>query len=441
MFQTCFRRVEIQKEVQDMGFSFQLEKTLGEFKLNLEAKGQGNRLGILGASGCGKSLTLKLLAGIETPDKGRIQIGENLLFDSSQKRNVRPQNRKVGYLFQNYALFPHMTVEENIGAGLKGKSGKLRKGEGLSAGSLKAGLQGKFGKSQKGGKTAAGNPKEGLQGKKIQKQRRVQEMMEKFQLTGLSDRLPGELSGGQQQRVALARIMAYEPEVILLDEPFSALDVFLKDQMQRELEELLEDFPGLVILVSHSRDEIYRFSEELLVMDQGRAVVFGKTKEIFANPRYREAARLTGCKNIAEARRLDAHRLEVPEWGICLCLKREIPKDVTGIGYRAHDFVPVWGQRRNNCLKVQVTRMAEMPFEYHYYLQPVSQSAQKGSQERFVSQWERNILQEPPGRQMEQKVLPEQSLCWFVQKDRHNRIEEQGLPGYLELKEEHIMLF
>lgn len=366
-----------------MGFSFQIEKTLGEFKLSLKAESQGNRLGILGASGCGKSLTLKLLAGIETPDAGHIRIGENLLFDSGQKRNVKPQNRRIGYLFQNYALFPHMTVAENIGAGLQGKS--------------------------------AGTLKTRWSGKKIQRQRRVQEMMEKFQLTGLADRLPGELSSGQQQRAALARMMACGPEVILLDEPFSALDVFLKDQMQRELEELLADFPGLVILVSHSRDEIYRFSEELLVMEQGHEVIFGRTKEIFANPRYREAARLTGCKNIADARRIDAHRLEVPDWGICFCLEREIPDGVTGIGYRAHDFVPVWGGRRNHCLSVQVRRMAEMPFEYHYYLQPVCQSGQQ--------------------------TVPRQSLCWFVQKEKHIQIEERGLPDYLELKEECMMLF
>ena len=94
-------------------------------------------------------------------------------------------------------------------------------------------------------------------------------MIEKFELTGLADRLPGQLSGGQQQRVALARIMAYEPDVILLDEPFSALDVFLKDRLQQELIEMLKDYEGTVIMVSHSRDEIYRFSEELLIMDQG----------------------------------------------------------------------------------------------------------------------------------------------------------------------------
>ena len=109
----------------------------------------------------------------------------------------------------------------------------------------------------------------------------MREMIEKFQLTGLEKRFPAELSGGQQQRVALARIMAYKPDVILLDEPFSALDMYLKDRLQQELQELLEDYEGTVIMVSHSRDEVYRFSEELLIIDQGQIVAAGRTKELF----------------------------------------------------------------------------------------------------------------------------------------------------------------
>ena len=233
--------------------------------------------------------------------------------------------------------------------------------------------------------------------------------MEKFQLTHFADRLPGELSGGQQQRTALARIMAYEPDVILLDEPFSALDVYLKDQMQKELEELLKDYQGLVVLVSHSRDEIYRFCQELLVMAHGRCVVYGKTREIFARPLYREAAVLTGCKNIADIRRMDAHRIEVDGWGISLLTQGEIPEDITCIGYRAHDFVPIWGQRKRNCLEVHVKSMAEMPFEYNYYLQPEEHG--KGS-----------------------------PICWFVQKEKHQLIKEKGLPDYLEIREDCLML-
>ena len=176
-----------------MGLTVNIKRKHGEFKLDIQFQSESKRIGILGASGCGKSMTLKSIAGIETPDAGKIQIGDAVLFDSEKKINLKPQKRNVGYLFQNYALFPTMTVAKNIETGLKGS--------------------------------------------KEEKQKRVQEMIEKFQLHGLENRLPGQLSGGQQQRVALARIMAYEPDVIMLDEPFSALDVFLKDRLQQELKE------------------------------------------------------------------------------------------------------------------------------------------------------------------------------------------------------------
>ena len=189
-----------------------IHKTLGRFHLDMHVKSNSKRIGILGASGCGKSMTLKCIAGIETPDQGQIVLEERILYDNTQKINIKPQKRKIGYLFQNYALFPTMSVRKNIMAGLRCSQEEQEK--------------------------------------------IADQMIEKFQLTGLGNRLPGELSGGQQQRVALARIMAYEPDAILLDEPFSALDEFLKDKLQQELMEMLEDYPGTVILVSHSRDEI-----------------------------------------------------------------------------------------------------------------------------------------------------------------------------------------
>ncbi len=183
-------------------------------------------------------------------------------------------------------------------------------------------------------------------------------MMEKFQLLGLGKQLPGELSGGQQQRVALARIMAYEPEVILLDEPFSALDDFLKDRLAQEMLDLLKDYRGTVVLVSHSRDEIYRFTRELLTMADGMQISYGGTREIFANPGRKETARLTGCKNIAEAKRIDGRHLEVPEWGITLCLNENIPEKVAFVGVRAHEFIPVWGDAGSNCIPVNVKSSA-----------------------------------------------------------------------------------
>lgn len=351
-----------------MDIEVRIKKNFGDFTLDMEFRSRNTRIGILGASGCGKSMTLKSIAGIEKPEEGFIRVGDKVLFDSSAKIDLKPQKRKIGYLFQNYALFPTMTVEKNIQAG--------------------------------------------LQGTKEEKRSRAQEMIRKFQLSGLADRLPGELSGGQQQRVALARIMAYEPDVILLDEPFSALDVFLKDRLQKEMAEMLADYTGIVIMVSHSRDEIYRFSEELLVMSAGRPVIYGGTKEIFADPVYREAARLTGCKNFSYIRRVDAHTAELTGWGMQVHTKKEIPEQAVCIGYRAHDFVPVWGERKENCMKVRLNGMAELPFENNYYLLPEQESLD-GS--------------------------PVQLVSWFVQRERMPEIEEKGLPDYLEIKEEKLM--
>ncbi len=229
-----------------MSLTVNVKKRFPVFELDVRFESSASRIGILGASGCGKSMTLKCIAGIEIPDEGEIVINGKVMYRSGDKICVKPQKRSIGYLFQNYALFPTMTVVQNIGAGLKG-SGK-------------------------------------------QNRERIREMLYTFRLDGLEERLPGELSGGQQQRVALARIMAYEPDVILLDEPFSALDQFLKDRLQQELYDMLEAYKGTVILVSHDRDEIYRFSEELLVLDQGKAVTCGRTREGFADPGCLEAA-------------------------------------------------------------------------------------------------------------------------------------------------------
>lgn len=348
-----------------MAVEVRIKKNFRDFRLDVQFLGQSRRIGILGASGCGKSMTLKSIAGIEAPQEGFIQIGNKVLLDTASKVNVKPGKRKIGYLFQNYALFPTMTAAENIGAGLKGSKAKNRE--------------------------------------------RVGEMLEKFRLSGLADRLPSELSGGQQQRVALARIMAYQPDVILLDEPFSAMDVFLRDQMQRELMEMIEDYPGTAIMVSHSRDEIYRFSDEILVLDKGTDVVYGKTKEVFADPVYIEAARLTGCKNFSEIRKLDSHTIEAVDWGIRLHLKKAVPEYASCIGYRAHDFAPSWGERPENSFQVRLADTAELPFETNYYIMP------EGSNAR------------------------ENVICWFVQREQLPEIKEKGMPDYLKVREDKIL--
>ncbi len=195
--------------------SVSIQKRLGSFQLQVDFSVSGGVLGILGPSGCGKSMTLRSIAGIVTPDSGRICFGDRVFYDSGEKICLRPQKRRVGYLFQNYALFPNMTVEENIGAGLK---------------------PGRF-------------------GQRTQKQREIiSRMVKQFRLEGLEKRYPGQLSGGQQQRVALARILAYEPDALLLDEPFSAMDAYLREELRLELQRTLKEYEGVTILVTHDRD-------------------------------------------------------------------------------------------------------------------------------------------------------------------------------------------
>ena len=205
-----FLSADIRKKLRE--FELQVRFTCSVCRERASDASAGSRtgcLGILGPSGCGKSMTLKSIAGIVEPDSGSIILDGRELFNSSRKVNLKPQKRRVGYLFQNYALFPNMTVEENILTGLK--AGK-RYGE-------------------------------------AQQKKRVSEMMERFRLSGLEKRYPAQLSGGQQQRVALARILAYEPEALLLDEPFSAMDTHLRERLRLELASVLSEYQGASVMV------------------------------------------------------------------------------------------------------------------------------------------------------------------------------------------------
>lgn len=190
----------------------QIYKKLAEFDLDVSFQVDDNILGFMGASGSGKSMTLKCIAGIETPDQGRIVLNDRVLFDSEKKINVPIQKRNVGYMFQSYALFPNMNVYENISVGLR-----ARKVKGVDI--------------------------------------VVQKVMQQFRIFELASRYPKQLSGGQRQRVALARLMAYEPDVLLLDEPFSALDEDLKKNLLQELKSELQ-ISKPVVFVSHNEEEV-----------------------------------------------------------------------------------------------------------------------------------------------------------------------------------------
>ena len=198
-----------------MSLYIDINKDLSSFNLEVAMESKGGIIGFLGASGSGKSMTLKCIAGLEKADSGKIIINEKVLFDSENKINIKTKDRKVGFLFQNYALFPHMTIRDNIEIGLD----KLRK---------------------------------------IEKNKLSSTYIEKFGLNGLENRYPWQLSGGQQQRVALARALITSPDILLLDEPFSALDNHLRANMERELIEILKDYDGTVVFVTHDIAEAYR---------------------------------------------------------------------------------------------------------------------------------------------------------------------------------------
>ena len=301
-----------------------IQKELKEFDLDVNFDLRKKRLGILGPSGSGKSMTLKSIAGIVDPDNGVVSLNtgvETVYFDSDKKINLKPQQRNVGYLFQNYALFPNMTVEENIAVGLK----------------------------------------------KGHDEKTVSEMIKRFRLEGLEKRYPRQLSGGQQQRVALARILAYSPDVILLDEPFSALDTFLKEQLRIELANLLEGFEGFSVMVTHDRDEAFQFCDELIVLDEGKIIAKGETNKIFENPSKVQVARLTGCKNISKVEIIDEYHLKSIDWGITFEVADKITPSITHMGIRAHDFVPC---RKDdvNAFETAHASVLEMPFEWEITL-------------------------------------------------------------------------
>lgn len=301
-----------------MSLEVAIKKKVKGFELNAEFEVKGEYMGILGASGCGKSMTLKCIAGVEVPDEGRIVLNGRVLYDSDKKINVRPQERNIGYLFQSYALFPYMTVEENIGIGLK-TTGR-------------------------------------------EKTQRVSELIKTVHLQGNEKKYPSMLSGGQQQRVALARILAYEPEVLLLDEPFSALDAYLKEQIQDEVMELLASYGGEVVIVTHDRDEAFKLCSRLVIYDRGRTILSGKTKEVFANPRLLAAARLTGCKNISRCRMLSDYSIYAIDWDIVLHT-RHASKNHNFVGIRAHSFQMAESTGVNTVV-CKIKKVVEDVFEY-----------------------------------------------------------------------------
>ena len=347
-----------------MAITVDIEKNFKGFHLKTAFDSSTSATGILGASGSGKSMTLRCIAGIETPDRGRIVINGRTVFDSEQKINLKPQERRIGYLFQNYALFPTMSVKDNIGCGYRGE--------------------------------------------KSEKEKRIEDFIGRYHLEGLENRLPSQLSGGQQQRVALARMMIGDPEAILLDEPFSALDGYLKDVLQKDMKEFLNQYQGDMLMVTHSRDEAFRFCNELMLLQGGKTLIFGNTRELFEQPGLVEAARLTGCKNCSRIEKKGEYEVLAVDWGVTLRTSQKVEDDMTHIAIRGHWMEPAQ-EAGENCVAFEAAEYVETTFEHQYLV--------KGPN------------------------MGEDAVLWWM-RPKHDFQEKpmDDLPPYLYLPPQHLML-
>lgn len=319
-----------------------IEKKVGNFELKVKFEADDGVLAILGASGCGKSMTLKCIAGIEKPDRGRIVLGDTVLFDSEKNINLKPQKRRAGYLFQQYALFPNMTVLQNVMCGVR-------------------------------------------EGSRAEKKEKALAMLDRLHLSGHENKKPSMLSGGQQQRCALARILVNEPEVLLLDEPFSALDAHLRFHTERQVENIIRSFGKPVVFVSHDRDEVFRLTENIAIMEEGKLHSLGEKHKVFNEPETIGGAILTGCKNISETELVAPDCVFAKDWGIQLRVDH-IPEELSGVGIRMHDIrildfaKPDSQQTENpdtNCFECRVIGEIENPFSYSLMLQPSPERSER----------------------------------------------------------------
>ena len=304
-----------------MSLYIDIEKKLNNYVLKVNINQNNKITGLLGESGCGKSITLKCIAGLETPDKGKIIVNNKVLYDSSKNINLKPQDRNVGFVFQYYALFPHMTVDENIKLGLINKS-------------------------------------------KFATDEICNEYINKFNLKKLKDLYPNQLSGGQQQRVALARALVKEPEILLLDEPFSALDYHLRDIMEENLRNTLKSYEGNTIFVTHNINEAYRVCDDIVVYDNGLAINKRSKGELFKSPKSLKEAKLTGFKNISKIKFIKGEVIYAIDWDIYINVNNmSINEDLNYVCIREDD-IKISNNRRTDVFNMELINIIENPFDY-----------------------------------------------------------------------------
>ncbi len=301
-----------------------IQKSLPNYTLSANFSADNYPLGLLGASGAGKSMILRCIAGLEKPNIGSIVLNGRVLFDALKQINLPVRDRPIGFVFQNYALFPHLNVAQNIAFGLQHLS-------------------------------------------PINRKRRVNELITLMHLQGLQTRYPKNLSGGQQQRVALARALAMQPEVLLLDEPFSALDTHLRSQLEKQLIAILSNYQGVTLFVTHNLEEAYRICKNLLVLSDGTVAASGTKESIFERPRNFTTAQITGCKNFSRAEVLSPQKVRAIDWDCTLQVTETNSSQTQHIGIRAHQLIfrdtPI-----ENTFPCWVVQTSETPHRMTIYL-------------------------------------------------------------------------
>ncbi|BAZ09122.1 Molybdate ABC transporter, permease protein [Calothrix sp. NIES-4071] len=349
----------------DSGLFVDIEKNFPGFNLTVGFTAKDEVLGLLGGSGAGKSMILRCLAGVETPTTGKIILNGRVLFDSTKKINIPSRERRIGFLVQNYALFPHMTVAQNISFGLP---------KGLSKTAIK---------------------------------QQVETQLLTVQLEGLGDRYPHQLSGGQQQRVALARALASQPEALLLDEPFSALDTYLRSQLEQEMVERLANYNGAALFVTHNMEEAYRVCPHLMVLDKGSSAQYGSKHDIFEHPATVTVAKLTGCKNFSQAVMKEPQQIEAIDWGCTLQVIEPIPEQLSHVAIRAHHIsVSNSSNGRENTFPCYLARTSETPHRMTLFLKTNTNSNNSNDYHLQVE-----VLKE------KWATLKDKPLPWYVHLD------------------------
>jgi molybdate transport system permease protein len=339
-----------------MALEIQIEKRLADFTLAISFRVEEETLSVLGASGAGKTMLLRCIAGIENPDRGRIVLNDRVLFDSEKRIALPARERRVGMLFQNYALFPHRTVAENLAFGIEEEAPTTRRTT-----------------------TAM--------------------LLERLHLSGLESRYPRELSGGEQQRVALARALAIEPQALLLDEPLAALDTHLRSQIEMQLQETFAAYRRPALLVTHNIDEAYRLGQSLVVLSRGKIIASGDKEEIFRHPATSEVARLTGCKNISRATVNADGTVEALDWGCRLLVPGAKNATSKFIGIRAHDVdfleagIESGSGKNENVFPCRYTQSSETPFRVTLFVtlesRPDTANHDPLQAEVFKEKWQR----------------------------------------------------